>query len=386
MNTNNKTILLVRNAAKNDFGGAETYQVSLAKILNKNGYDPIVVTRSQRLLDYAQQNRVKTIRGWWWPKQDWGGKYIIMFPLFIVWELALTTWYARLLTKTKAIAIHAQSRDDFIACTFAARIKNKKVIWTDHMDLRYIFTNIAKPLKNLIGKTVYLATYFADDIIIISDNERKLIARHLKNPRSLDKKIRLIKNGVIDSNARYAQEPIKNSLFCFCLASRIVTNKGIGETIAAFKIVQEKLGKDNLCLAIYGDGPEIKKFKNMSKHHKNIRFFGHHHNALQKISQADVFILPSYQEGFSIALLEAMMLGKPIIATDVDSNPELIINNKTGLLVKPKDPTALAGAMLKLYSDPQLRKNIASSARISYVENYNLDDIAKNKIIPLYEN
>ena len=61
-----KVVLLIRNAAQSDFGGAETYQISLAKTLEKLHYQPIIVSRSVKLINYAKDNSIQTIRGWWW--------------------------------------------------------------------------------------------------------------------------------------------------------------------------------------------------------------------------------------------------------------------------------------------------------------------------------
>jgi glycosyltransferase involved in cell wall biosynthesis len=79
------------------------------------------------------------------------------------------------------------------------------------------------------------------------------------------------------------------------------------------------------------------------------------------------------------------MLGKAIIATDVDSNGEIISDGKTGLLVAAKDSQALANAMTRLIQEPRLRESLGTASRQKYEQHFNLDQIVKQKIIPLYK-
>lgn len=376
-----KTVLLIRNAAKGDFGGAETYQVSLANILKKSDYSPIIVSRSPKLLQYAHEHEVPSVKGWWWSRQDWSGKRILLTPLYFLWQLFLTMWYLSLIIRTRASVLHIQSKDDFIAATIAGRLLGKKVVWTDHMDLRYIFQNIARPLRNPVGKLVFLAAHLAHHFILISNNEYRLVTSHFKRKSALKRQITIVKNGVIDQKDKYPPY-MQGKDFVFCLASRIVKNKGIGEAIEAFASLE---GNSKYRLKIYGDGPDAENFEKIAEPYKNIAFYGHQSDILAKINEADVFILPSYQEGFSIALLEATMLGKAIIASNVDSNPEIVTDRKTGLLAEVRDTESLAKNMALLATDNHLKHLLETAARKSYEDNFNLDTIVRTQIIPLYK-
>lgn len=376
-------ILLVRNAAKDDFGGAETYTVSIAEILIKNGFHPVVVSRSKKVLDYARSHSVSTYRGWWWSRQNWSGRRVLLMPFYVLWQLVLTLWYLQLIARTHAQALHLQSKDDFIAGTLAGWLTRRQVIWTDHMDLRYVFQNISRPLRNPVGKLVFHSGKLANHIILISENEHKLVTSHFKNKNDLKDQIILIKNGVVDQQSKYPYKQHKT--FSFCIASRIVTNKGIGEAIQAYVLLKEQRALQTPTkLDIYGDGQGIKKFKALAAGHNDIVFHGHQANAIAKIAESDVFILPSYQEGLSITLLEATMLGKAIIATAVDSNPEVIRDKSTGLLVQPRDVKDLANAMSQIYSDSALRHKLEKNARSNYEHSFNLETSVKERIIPLY--
>jgi glycosyltransferase involved in cell wall biosynthesis len=86
-----------------------------------------------------------------------------------------------------------------------------------------------------------------------------------------------------------------------------------------------------------------------------------------------------------MSIVEASMLGLPIIATIAGGNPEIIKDRKTGMLVEVKNSDALFEAMEVLYKDKTLRDKLGKAAREQYLEKFNFDDIVKNQYIPLYE-
>ena len=90
---------------------------------------------------------------------------------------------------------------------------------------------------------------------------------------------------------------------------------------------------------------------------------------------ADIFVLPSYNEGLPISLLEAMGLGVPVISTTVGGIPELIEDGETGILVEPGDAEGLAESLLRLLRDPQLRVRIGEAGRRRVQENYSADSV-----------
>ena len=167
------------------------------------------------------------------------------------------------------------------------------------------------------------------------------------------------------------------------MASRLVTDKGIGEAISAFKVLSQKY--PNTELRIAGDGPEREKFIALAGNTDTISFLGHQTDPYKVISEADIFLQPTYHEGFSVVLVEASMLAKPIIATAVGGNVEIIHNEDTGLLIPAKDVESLAAAMERLYIDTAFRATLAKNARKQYEERFVFDVIVKEGFIPLYE-
>lgn len=374
-------ILLVRNAKKYDFGGGERYPVFLAQELQKLGTSAAIVSAHKGLTNFAKDSQVKIIKGWWWSFQNWSGKFALLFPVYVLWQIVLFLYYLIILSRYQPHTIHIQSKDDFIAGTFAGRTLGKRVVWTDHADLKHIFKNISLPYKNPTGKLVYLAARLADVITVVSKSEYELVTRHIPNGSPVKDKIKVVYNGVADSFK--PPSPKKNSgEFEFLIASRLVTDKGLGEAITAFKW----LSKDfrNIRLTILGTGPEEEKFKELARGDENIRFLGYKTDPLNYMGNCDVFLQPTYHEGFSVALVEASMLGLPIITTSVGGNVEIIKNKKTGLLVAPKDTDALYDAMLILSKDKSLRQKLAKAARKNYEDNYIFSKIVNKDFIPLY--
>ncbi len=94
-----------------------------------------------------------------------------------------------------------------------------------------------------------------------------------------------------------------------------------------------------------------------------VRFLGRRPDALSFVAAADVFVNPADVEGLPVAVLEAMALEKPIVATAVGGVPSIIKDRVTGLLVPPKDPGAIAHGITELVADRTLAGSLAAAAR-----------------------
>jgi len=92
----------------------------------------------------------------------------------------------------------------------------------------------------------------------------------------------------------------------------------------------------------------------------------------------DLFVLPSLAEGISNTLLEAMSSGLPVVATDVGGNPELVDDGRTGRLVPPADPQALAAAIREYVMDPEMAKRQGAAARRLAEQHFGLDVMVKS--------
>jgi glycosyltransferase involved in cell wall biosynthesis len=116
---------------------------------------------------------------------------------------------------------------------------------------------------------------------------------------------------------------------------------------------------------VVGHGPEEQDLRERTSRlglDDVVRFAGFRTDAVEVAATFDVFVLSSLFEGLSIALLEAMALGKPVVVTSVGGLPEAVEHDKQGLVVPPGSSEALADAILGLLRDPSLRRRLGDEA------------------------
>jgi glycosyltransferase involved in cell wall biosynthesis len=114
-----------------------------------------------------------------------------------------------------------------------------------------------------------------------------------------------------------------------------------------------------------------------------VAFLGHRDDVPELLAASDVFALPSVSEGAGGALIEAMALGLPIVASDLPAVREAIRNDRSGLLVPPRDPVALTAAIERLLDDPAVRARLGSEARHEFFERFTID-IGTERMVELY--
>jgi glycosyltransferase involved in cell wall biosynthesis len=101
-----------------------------------------------------------------------------------------------------------------------------------------------------------------------------------------------------------------------------------------------------------------------------IRFVGQQHDMPRVLAALDIFVLPSLYEGLSFAVLEAMAAERAIVATAVDGTVEVIVDGRTGMLIPPGAPAALAAAITHLLADPILRVRMGQAARQTMLDRF----------------
>jgi glycosyltransferase involved in cell wall biosynthesis len=107
-----------------------------------------------------------------------------------------------------------------------------------------------------------------------------------------------------------------------------------------------------------------------------VRFLGLRRDVDELLLAADVFVQPSLWEGLSLAMLEALLSGAPVLATQVEGVVDVIEDGKTGLLVPPGDASVLATAILKLIEDAKLRRRLGKAGQAHVRAHYNVDRMA----------
>lgn len=161
--------------------------------------------------------------------------------------------------------------------------------------------------------------------------------------------------------------------------SRLVRHKGIHYLVDAYK----RSNTDKKLVIVGGSANTddyVKELKDLAGDDPRIIFTGSQSgNILEELFfNACLFVQPSESEGLSIALLEAMAYGLPIIASDIPENKEVI--KDTGLTFKNKDPRHLAERMEYFLSRPEKMKDMGVSAKMRVEKNYNWDNIAKETL------
>lgn len=145
------------------------------------------------------------------------------------------------------------------------------------------------------------------------------------------------------------------------VSARLSKQKGISYLIDACRYLRDK--KIPFNLVILGDGEERENLQRQVLDlglEKHVKFEGMvpHSRVGQYLSESGVCILPSIEEGFGVALIEAMLCKTPVIGFNSGSIPEIIIDNKTGLLVPAKDSIALAKTIELVFKDRNLTRRL----------------------------
>ena len=372
-----KVVFLVRNVSKEKFGGGEMYQLLLANELKKKGFLPIILTNSYELIKKAKEEDVGVLVPPYIENQNWSGWKNILLPIYYFKQRKLKKWYKNAFSKYNPVAVNLQSRDDMIAGTIAARGRNIKVLWTDHADFKnWVLWNVNKRFKNTIGKRIIKLSEETSKVIFVGENIYKDTEKLIK-PKTI-KHADIIYNGVCDKKTDYSSAKQKNGSFVF--VGRVVQEKGVGELLDAFDEVQKKY--PDVSLSICGDGD--KELIDKIKKTEGVVFCGKVDEPLKELAEDDIFVLPSYYEGVSLSLLDAIMMGKKIIATDIEGNKEVIENEINGRLVPIKNDKALAKAMIWMLEHKKEAEGMAKNARKCYKEKFDFEKIFEEKMLPLY--
>lgn len=158
----------------------------------------------------------------------------------------------------------------------------------------------------------------------------------------------------------------------YIFLGRLKTDKGINELLAAFnQLVDTK--KDAILLLVGTDEEHCKqrlsRYNNLVEGENTI-FYGSTPNPERLFHAGDIYCLPTYREGFGLAVLEASCIGLPVICSDTYGVMDAMVDNVTGLRCKTKDVDSLYDCMLKLHENPALRKDLGQNGAKRVRENF----------------
>jgi glycosyltransferase involved in cell wall biosynthesis len=163
-------------------------------------------------------------------------------------------------------------------------------------------------------------------------------------------------------------------------SGRLVLGKQVDLLLEIWRGLQ--IGFKQSLLLIIGSGGEEARLRQMNV--ENVRFAGQVDDVAPYLQSSDFFVLPSTAEGLSNALLEALAVGLPCVATAVGGTPDVIVDGENGLLVAPDKPHDLQAALSKLLTNISMRQRMGKLARETILARYSLENTA-DRLAALYQ-
>ncbi len=177
--------------------------------------------------------------------------------------------------------------------------------------------------------------------------------------------IDIIYNGIDTEQFKPAEKPKNGNKLRILCVSRLIERKGIDGLIKSIPLMKERLG-DTIEVWIVGEGNLERELRDLARSldvEDKVDFKGYiEHDRLPDVyANSDLFVLPSFNEGMSNTVLEAMASGLPIVTTDTGGSNELIEEN--GTVILNHEPKTIADAVCKLLGDPVIRETAGTKSR-----------------------
>ncbi|KHE92950.1 MAG: glycosyltransferase family 4 protein [Candidatus Scalindua rubra] len=306
----------------------------------------------------------------------------------VIWQLS------SLIKREGVDIVHSQgARADFFA-RVAAKLAGAPVV----------VSTVPMPVKGFdvspIRKLIYTAfnrfsERFVDRFMVVSDAlEKMMIEQHKIDPQRVVK----IYNGIEKEEYCISDEEIMLGRLKFRMESglgedvpvigvigRLVWQKGFEYFIEAIPEVLKKFKEARFLLVGVGELKDVLEAKcKRLKLGDKIIFTGFRNDIKDILASIDVFVMPSLLEGLPMILLETMAMAKPIVATDIDGIKEVLYNGEMGLLVPPKDPKALSGAIVDMLVHRDKAYQMGMAARKIVKGKFEVD-IMVQKVEDVYE-
>ncbi|OHB87093.1 MAG: hypothetical protein A3D13_05845 [Planctomycetes bacterium RIFCSPHIGHO2_02_FULL_40_12] len=349
-----KKIRIVNIITRMELGGPPILVLDILQHLDKERFESTIATgiTIDRKYDMIGFARDKNIRIFAMPS--------LVRDIHPLKDIKALIKLAIFLKKEKFDIVHCHtSKGGFIGRLAAKLAGAKIIIYSPHGDIfEGYFCKLATDFFILLEK---FAARFTDKIINLTKIE---IERFLEHGIGTRHQLKQIYNGI---NIKYYERAMTSNLkkrdefglgkddFVCATVGRLVPVKGHTYLIKAIQKVVKVIPEAKFLFV--GDGELKSKLSEEIKSYdlqRNIFLLGARNDIATILSCINVFLLPSLNEGFGMALIEAMAARKPVIATNVGGVPEVIINGTTGILVPSKDPEAFSSAIIKLYNNPEM--------------------------------
>lgn len=284
--------------------------------------------------------------------------------------------YPRLLKQADIVHIHMSKSGSFIRKSYFAKRaikKQKKVIIHMHSSQFMEFYRktpvLQKRIENVFSKAnavIVLSSYWKEKFSELSETD----------------KIYILENGVQRSG--FSREDYED--FNLLFLGKVCEEKGLTNLFEAIRNLKSEMPELKLYIAGEGETERYQKLSSELGIEAHVEFLGwitgeEKENYLKKCS---VFVLPSYSEGLPVSLLEAMSYGCACVATSVGSVPEVLISDKNGIMVAPKNTEELQSAIKKCMISVETKRELGNQAIKTIEKVYDIDSIC-GKLLELYE-
>lgn len=363
-NNPKRSVLHIVGSSK--FGGATNIILSLVDMARQKGLNAAILTDDIETIKVCEKLNIEIVyfKGIIRPVRPWT-------------DFAAVYRLSRLLKKRKDSIVHTHTTKGGAIGRIAARLAGVPVvIHTVHGFSFHEFSS--KIVSVLFGLAERILSKFCDCMIFVNNYDRELAikrrivqafkAETIYNGLNAE---RIISNAAADRKKLLEEAGLKTNIFLSVFVGRLAKQKGLRYLFEAIKIVKQNNTHVDMHQIIIGDGPlrqECERWAQELDIAHYVHFLGFRTDAVKWTGIADLFVLSSLWEGHSVTLLEAMCLGKPIVATDIKGNRESINDASEGLLVAPADPRAFASAMLKLMENPDYAVELGRNAKEKFVK------------------
>jgi glycosyltransferase involved in cell wall biosynthesis len=273
-----------------------------------------------------------------------------------------------------------ESTVGIIAIVLRLMGRKVKLVWHQHSEINDIISGLS--VRRHVNKLRILS--WAIDLIcpVFKKQEDVLIRRGIAKNKiaTLYKGINLRRfSENLGSKGLFEQLKLKKTEKIVITVASLIERKGIEYFLKAASIVL-KINHETQFL-IVGDGPLRRHLEDFSRQlsieHK-VHFLGSRNDVHAILSISDIFVLPSLSEALCIAIIEASAAGKPIVATKVAGNPEVVEEGVNGFLVAPRDSTALADAISQLLNNEPLVKNMGEEGKKIALRKFSIEKMINN--------
>lgn len=287
---------------------------------------------------------------------------------------------ARVMRRKECTLVHFHDAHSLSVGSYAAA-------WA-RVPLRVISRRVDFPLKpNPLSKRKY--TKSVDSIIAVSEGVKKVLVEGGVDSRFIE---------VVPDGIDFSQDPGKGKSdylrrelslapddYLVGIVAHLAGHKGHTYLIQAVNILKERAPK--IKVIIVGEGPLMMNLTQQAREMRvedRVFFLGFREDVSQILDSLDLFVLSSYLEGMGSSIMDAMAHRLPVVATNVGGIPEVVIDGKTGLLVPPRNPSALAEAMLRLYRDRSLALRFGEMGHEIVLQKFSAGSMT-TRILGIYE-